>query len=82
MLYVHATNAAEWLWVDQLCVPQDAPVEVKMAHVRESLDIYRKGKVRLACEACTFRLAQGGWGLLREGEACTGEVILAREVFM
>lgn len=46
-LFLHATHAAEWIWIDQFCVPQDAPVEIKMAHVRESLDIYRTGKVRL-----------------------------------
>lgn len=45
MLWLHATNQGEYVWIDQFCVPQDADIEVKMACIRASPEIYRLGKV-------------------------------------
>ena len=47
MMWLWATEAAELIWIDQFCVPQDADVETKMGHIRESPEIYRLGKVYL-----------------------------------
>ena len=45
MMWLHATCATELIWIDQFCVPQDADIETKMGHIRESPKIYRLGKV-------------------------------------
>ncbi|KXZ50802.1 hypothetical protein GPECTOR_15g488 [Gonium pectorale] len=45
LLWLYTNKVAEYAWVDQMCVPQDASIEVKMKAIKESPAIYRDGKV-------------------------------------
>ena len=45
MLWIHHSEKAEYIWVDQCCIPQDASDVQKMEMVRQSPSIYSTGKV-------------------------------------
>ncbi|KXZ50803.1 hypothetical protein GPECTOR_15g489 [Gonium pectorale] len=45
LLWLYANRIAEYAWVDQMCVPQDADIEEKMTHIKDSPAIYKGGKV-------------------------------------
>ncbi|GIL60936.1 hypothetical protein Vafri_15769 [Volvox africanus] len=45
LLWLHTHRLAEYAWVDQMCVPQDADVEEKMSHIKDSPAIYAAGHV-------------------------------------
>ncbi|KAG2430994.1 hypothetical protein HYH02_013526 [Chlamydomonas schloesseri] len=45
LLFLHTNSVAEYAWVDQMCVPQDASVDEKMGHIKDSPAIYAAGKV-------------------------------------
>ncbi|KAG2501270.1 hypothetical protein HYH03_001076 [Edaphochlamys debaryana] len=45
LLWLYVNNVAQYVWVDQMCVPQDADLEVKMGHIKDSPAIYTAGKV-------------------------------------
>ncbi|EFJ45627.1 hypothetical protein VOLCADRAFT_105850 [Volvox carteri f. nagariensis] len=45
LLWLHTNKKAEYAWVDQMCVPQDADLEEKMTHIKDSPSIYAAGHV-------------------------------------
>ncbi|GFR50013.1 hypothetical protein Agub_g12162 [Astrephomene gubernaculifera] len=45
LLWLYTNKVATYVWVDQMCVPQDADLEEKMGHIKESPAIYTAGKV-------------------------------------
>ncbi|GLC44656.1 hypothetical protein PLESTB_001330200 [Pleodorina starrii] len=45
LLWLYTNRLAEYAWVDQMCVPQDADLEEKMTHIKGSTGIYTAGKV-------------------------------------
>ncbi|GIL69684.1 hypothetical protein Vretimale_10204 [Volvox reticuliferus] len=47
LLWLYTNRAAEYAWVDQMCVPQDADEEEKMGHIKDSPAIYTAGHVYL-----------------------------------
>ncbi|GIL66505.1 hypothetical protein Vafri_20018 [Volvox africanus] len=47
LLWLYTNKAADYAWVDQMCVPQNADEETKMGHIKDSPAIYTVGHVYL-----------------------------------